>query len=757
MADLAKGQLVRDERCSMMDLMSAIEINDARTDTYLHSQKERQRQSSLPSFDPAVPLHAQDVVWLHDEVLRLEATFHAGYPLASTLWTCNYLRADSLAAISGFAPSTSASADDGQSQLRTVVVRALFLGVLKSSQIVWEELGKNQVYEHEDVHLSRGSLSFNSLMSACYAPSLPPSAPASPLVMPGQGQDESPQPPERLISVDDVLRDLDAALRWLQAEEQVQAEWLSAEMREKLVARVTLRIDLLYPIALLTYPAHTSPSAISHHLDRLESYSSLFPTASTPSSSDTTSYDPPPVLRAAFHPSATVPLLATQQPPRPVDILPLDAAYDLWRRIVSHLGELMGLWELWRKGEGGWKELHEWSRRRARVEAQPYVRSVQQSLISTPTHLFHVKPISSLATSFLTFTTPLPSSFTSTLPLLLSHESHPSQPAHTLLAFLERLSAKLAQFAHALAGQNRGRQRRWVIKSLGTWDELVCEAAGDARRLVHEVLAAVEYALPEGDAARVRRAAQLLRVAVSAHAHELALETLLSGFEEAVGLFGGGGGPSGAGGGAAEAWWVGTRVARRLATLWDTLVGEKDEGEGGRDYLEAKSFEARAIEAVCAASWLVSCASTSSRPPPKFSSPFLPSLAFPPAQAAQGRFRQRFEWLGRLSRLDGAAQGSVADWAAYREERDRLDEVEVGDLASRSEEACERAILAVTALERVLPALSGTLSPFQVTQQHDLGPLSCVPSAAFDLPDSPKGRSLSSQLRRLGMHAKASS
>ncbi|GAA5837751.1 hypothetical protein JCM9279_006851 [Rhodotorula babjevae] len=589
MADLAKGQLVRDERCSMMDLMSAIEINDARTDTFLHSQKERQRQSSLPLFDPAVPLSAQDVIWLHDEVLRLEATFHAGYPLASTLWACNYLRADALAIISGFAPSTSAVAEDEQSQLRTVVLRALLLAVLKSSQIVWEELGKGQVYEHEDVHLSRGSLSFNTLMSACYPPSFPPPAPPSPLVMPGQGQDDPPQPPERLISVDDVLRDLDDSLQWLQAEERVHAEWLSDEAREKLIARVTMRIDLLYPIALLTYPAHTSPSAISHHLDRLESYSSLFPSATASPPPGSTSYHPPPSLQAAFHPSATVPLLATQQPPRPVDIFPLGAAYDLWRRIVSDLGELMALWELWRRGEGGWRELHEWSRRRARVEAQPYVRSVQQSLISTPTHLFHVNPISSLGTSFLTLTTPLSSTFVSTLPILLSHESHPSQPAHALLAFLERLSAKLAQFAHALAGQNRGRQRRWVIKSLRTWDDLAREADDDGRRLVLEVLAAVEHALPEGDTARVRQAAGLLGTAVSAHAHELALETLLSGFEDRVGLFGGG--PSGGGGGAAEAWWVGATVATRSATLWDTLVGAKDAGELGREYLEGKKLE----------------------------------------------------------------------------------------------------------------------------------------------------------------------
>ena len=138
----------------------------------------------------------------------------------------------------------------------------------------------------------------------------------------------------------------------------------------------------------------------------------------------------------------------------------------------------------------------------------------------------------------------------------------------------------------------------------------------------------------------------------------------------------------------------------------------------------------------------VSCARSSTLPPPKFSSPFLPSLAFSPAQAARGRFRQRFEWLNRLPQLDGAVQGAAADWAAYRGERDRLDELEVravplfaqpslsaaalmlgsllrqpSAMSNKSEKACERAVLALIALERVLPALRGMLSLFQALQQ----------------------------------------
>ncbi|TNY20724.1 phosphatase and actin regulator [Rhodotorula diobovata] len=743
MSDLAKGQLVRDERCTMMDLMSAIEINDARTDTFLHAQNERERRPNLPPFDPSLTLSARDVVWLHDEVVRLEATFHSGYPLASTLWTCNCLRADSLAVISGFAPSTSATENDERSKLRTVVLRALFLAVLKSNQIVWEELSKNQVYEHEDVHLSRGSVSFNTLMSACYPPPAPP-PPQSPLVVPGQ--DEPSPPSERLISVDDVLRALDEALRWLQADEQVHAEWLSTEARDALVSRVTLRIDLLYPIALLTFPAHTSPSAISHHLDRIQSYSPLFPSSSTPEPCESSPYDPPVSLKAAFHPSTTVPLLATQQPPRPVDILPLGEAYDLLREVVDDTRELMQLWELWRRGEGGWKDLHEWSRARGRTEAVPYVRSLQQSLISTTTHLFHAHPLSSLAASFLQLLTPLPPSFLSTLPFLLSREYHPTQPAHTLLAFLDRLAAKLAQFAHALAGQNRARQRRWVVKSLGAWGDVVREAEDHAPRLVRDVLAALGPALPSEDPPRVLRATEHLGAAVSAHVHELALEALLSGFEDAVGLLEGGVGR----GGASEAWWVAKRLAARLVGLWERLLGTKEAGADGREYLESKRAEARAVEAVCATCWLASRNPTSSTRPPKFSSPFLASLTVPPAQAERGRFVQRFEWLDKLPPPGGDAEGSVSDWATYRDERDQLDKAHLAITERESAEACERAVDALSALARALPAQNGA-APQTRTSQQRLGPLSRVPLSAYALPDQVPFRSLSTELRHLSM------
>lgn len=78
----------------------------------------------------------------------MQATFQDGNPLASTLWTCNYLRPSSLATVSSAFPSSSDdSAEDTRTGWRTVVLRALLLGTLKSSEIMWEEMCKGQVYE----------------------------------------------------------------------------------------------------------------------------------------------------------------------------------------------------------------------------------------------------------------------------------------------------------------------------------------------------------------------------------------------------------------------------------------------------------------------------------------------------------------------------------------------------------------------------------------------------------------------------------
>ncbi|GAA6000952.1 uncharacterized protein JCM10292_006510 [Rhodotorula paludigena] len=694
LAELAKGQLIRDERYTMMELMSAIEVNDARTDNFLHAQQDMDR---YPPFDPDRVLDPQSVAWVHDEVVRLEATFYAGHPLASTLWTCNYLRADSLAAISGFAspPSTSANPLERLPEIQTVVLRALLLGVLKTSEIVWEEMSKNQVYEHEDVHLSLSTLSFNSLMAACFPPDSPPTPPApSRLALPGQNAPPAPAPAEHTVTTTEVLAALDHALQWLQSEKAEQ-EGLDDASRQALIARVSMRIHLLYPIACLTFPRRTSPLEISHNLAILRTLFSRLPSPSSPLS---ILDDPPPSFRSAFAPSSTVPLLATQQPPRPVPALALAEAYDTLRQLCEDVEDLVRLWDAWNRGEGGWKALREWSTRRARKEMVPYVRSLQQSLIASPPHLFHTHALLSLPLSFLRTLTPLPASFYPALYALSAQETHPSQPAHRLLSFFDRLASHLLQTTAHLSAQNRARQRRWVVKSLQAWSELgTHEAEREVRPLiVNEVLPLLNLPQEEDEAA-AEEAARLLPVALAAHTADLALEALLSGFEDAVALFVGADGEA-----REQAWYVGARIARQAQALWVTLAGSMKngvEGEGG--YPARKRDEAKMLARMCEMCWRLSLLSRRSAPPIKFSSPFLPELAVPLAEAERGRFLQRFAWLDRLLvSEDGVptarAEDTGATWGEFQAARDQLKKAELDEAVNDVKAACDVAASALS-------------------------------------------------------------
>lgn len=476
---------------------------------------------------------------------------------------------------------------------------------------------------------------------------------------------------------------------------------------------------LLYPIACLTFPRRTSPLEISHNLAILRTLFSRLPSPSSPSSI----FDnPAPSLRSAFAPSSTVPLLATQQPPRPVPALPLAEAYDTLCKLCEDIEELVRLWDAWNKGQGGWEALREWSAQRARKERVPYVRSLQQvrgllqsirgpdrsalllpqSLIASPPHLFHTHQLISLPLSFLRTHTPLPASFYPALYALSAQETHPSQPAHRLLSFFDRLASHLLQTTAHLSAQNRARQRRWVVKSLQAWSELgTHEAEREVRPLiVNEVLPLLN--LPEEDEAAAEEAARLAPVALAAHTADLALEALLSGFEDAVALFVGADGEA-----REQAWFVGASIARQAQALWATLAGSVKNGVEGEDgYPVRKRDEAEMLARMCEMCWRVrssrfaciangsilnrttctqmSCLSRRSAPPIKFSSPFLPELAVPLAEADRGRFLQRFAWLDRLlvsedGVLTARADDTGATWGEFQAARDQLKKAEVRD------------------------------------------------------------------------------
>ncbi|GAA5989289.1 hypothetical protein JCM11641_006102 [Rhodosporidiobolus odoratus] len=660
LAELSIGQVVREESYPMSELMSAIEINDPRTDTCLHALNLRKDQNPpLPPFDAAMPLTPEEVLWVNDEVVRLEATFHRGHPLPSTLWTCNYLRPASLQRLCFPPPMTSPSARQiAEEKLRTVVLRALLLGTIKCGEIVFEELGRGKIYEHEDAHLHLSSLSFPALLSSCFPPLPPPPSPSR-LALPGQSRQQAEEPQERVVSVDDVLRALDEAQEWVEGEEAREVfEGLEDgdRVREESRERIAWRIDLLYPLALLTAPSLVSPTLVSAHLARLSSHQC--PSHST--------FSPSPSLRSAFNPSASVPLLPTQQPPRPVDILSRQEAYDeLTGKLAGQLEGLVRLWEdcAKREGEGvEWSELERFCREvgRKASERSPYIRSLTQSIISPTPSLLLTHPSNLLTGTFLSHLSGLSPLFFSRISVL-----PPSPTTDSLLAWSSRLATTfLLPTTSSLSSQNRGRQRRIVLKSLARMVESISEVE---REILPRLIQVAPMVGAEG-----RDVEALKRVpgALGAHALEMVHEALLSGLEREVELF-------------VEAeekkevYWVGAEVAKRLEGVYGMLLrrGEEEasaeiEGEKGLEYSRRKLEEVRATREMCRGSFLMHTLSPSS--PPKFSSPFLPSLSSMPASASstsarKGRFIQRFGWLDKLTQSPTLALSSCRGLAAFEE------------------------------------------------------------------------------------------
>ncbi|GAA6061606.1 hypothetical protein JCM10212_000914 [Sporobolomyces blumeae] len=690
LGDLNVAQLVQLDKYSMTDLMSAIEINDPRTDSYLAARKIQPDVGTSSAFDPSRPLSPRDVVCVIDELMRLEATFQDGQPLMSTLWHCNYFRPESLEAV-----SAKCGTDAGDVDSLEGVLRAMLLGVLKTNEIVWEELCKGQVYEHEDVHLATSSLTFNNLMAACFPPLVPS---WNPLAVVAPPPADPNQAPIRTVSVDNVLQLLDGALKWLQ-EEEARESIHDEGVLQDLVSRVTLRIDLLYMFALLTSPAHTSPSQIQHHLNRISSYLPLLPTSSAPMSTRQPSSESlPPHVVSAFRPSPSIPLLPTSQPPRIIEPFSVGKSYDAnVRDLVKELSGLCDVWSKWSTSElgerpgatGGWGVLREYARNWARTASCPYVRSLHQTVLtSTPAHLFSTSALLHLSVSFLSTTTSIPPSFflQHLYTIRLSETSY-SSPAHLVLGWLERLASELSRTTLPLAGQNRSRQHRWIRKSVlegrSAWSQLVDESDRVVPVMVELARSAAIGA--QGSATTLVDEIEKVLIAVRAHFADLVLEALLSGFEPSLGLLP----PSEH----ARVWFVVERLSSELEEMWSDL-GEVSEG----GYVKARRAEVRSLKEMARGSFVMS---TLFPPRPvKYSSPFLPSLSIDDGTADRERYRQRFDWIGAGQSV-GAIYRNEVSYGRFVEEQRRLDQLSRDDLVREGQAAFERAIEALTEMANV--------------------------------------------------------
>lgn len=88
-------------------------------------------------------------------------TFQDGHPLISTLFKCQYLRPHNLSQLVNHAQQQQSvgsgdvtEEEEEQEGFKSVVLRAMLLGIIKSTEIVWEELCSGNVYDVCSLSLS---------------------------------------------------------------------------------------------------------------------------------------------------------------------------------------------------------------------------------------------------------------------------------------------------------------------------------------------------------------------------------------------------------------------------------------------------------------------------------------------------------------------------------------------------------------------------------------------------------------------------
>ncbi|KAK0946508.1 N-alpha-acetyltransferase, non-catalitic subunit [Friedmanniomyces endolithicus] len=147
---LQPGQLVKDEYFTLFEAVGALEIMDPKMDSGYVPLGD----TLEPDFDVCKGLPAEQVLWIMDELLRLTAVWHDGYPLSQTIFTS--LHVDRLLSPDNRPPYQLSYGDmtlrimTVEEQLVHIVLRAYCVALVKSCALVLHTIQSQNFYEEED-------------------------------------------------------------------------------------------------------------------------------------------------------------------------------------------------------------------------------------------------------------------------------------------------------------------------------------------------------------------------------------------------------------------------------------------------------------------------------------------------------------------------------------------------------------------------------------------------------------------------------
>ncbi|KAJ1656130.1 N-alpha-acetyltransferase, non-catalitic subunit [Dispira simplex] len=427
-SELRVGELIMAANFDLFDCMSALEIMDPKMDSGLKTGEDTQASD----YRCDVPLSAAQTLWVVDQLLVHEMTWHSGQSILQTLFTCvyhHYSTQFNRETLSGLST---------ESPLHFVLITHI-VATFKCVHVVWDQMRLGQLYENED------------FTSTCY------------------GRRVSAD-----LSILDVLQALEQTHSWLWEEGQRDPTGPDSAVWQALLNRTTFRIEFLEVLSLHPFEQRSCDTVVET-LDK-----SLALLNNAQSYEFTQSLGDP--LPRAFSKNNSR-LFNSQLPPRAIKLFTIYETAEYLRHLLQSLRRTTCLQSI-----PSATALLYFLRyfQNGATSAPPFARATLLSMLDTSEHLLTQESHHQLVVnSMREFSCPppqvLPHDSEFTVILAASRLPTQSPYATSLTIPLTHQVVRYATPAFVslikLYGQNQARQRRLLRQLLDYWDDVYRQIA----------------------------------------------------------------------------------------------------------------------------------------------------------------------------------------------------------------------------------------------------------------------------------------
>ncbi|KAJ2782815.1 N-alpha-acetyltransferase, non-catalitic subunit [Coemansia interrupta] len=146
--ELAVGELLRPPSLTYYDALISVEVMKPQLDMGMLSPADL---CEIAKWDPNRRLSLRQVLWVVEELVRCELTWHSSASLLQTMYMCNYFTVDE-------APREALSGEGREPRDR--VLFPLVVALAHCCRLVWMEYLRENLFSEEDVHFGSQPVEF---------------------------------------------------------------------------------------------------------------------------------------------------------------------------------------------------------------------------------------------------------------------------------------------------------------------------------------------------------------------------------------------------------------------------------------------------------------------------------------------------------------------------------------------------------------------------------------------------------------------